>query len=53
MTFEIYDRYVRSRQSSGMNVHNAAVICFNDKNSFEMHRVHIPERTTSRFFLQS
>ena len=43
-------KYVRSRQASGMNVQNAAVVCFNDKDSFEIHRIALPERTMSRFF---
>ena len=42
-------KYVRSRQASGMNVQNAAVICFNDRDGFEMQTVKLTENT-SRFF---
>ena len=43
-------KYVRSRQSSGMRVQNAVVICFNENDSFEMHQVALAERASSRFF---
>ena len=42
-------KYVRSRQASGMLVQNAAVICFTDQDSFEIHSVEIAEQK-SRFF---
>ena len=42
-------KYVRSRQASGMLVQNAAVICFTDKDDFEIHSVELTEQT-SRFF---
>jgi GxxExxY protein len=42
-------KYVRSRQASGMLVQNAAVICFTDQDSFEIHNVEIAEQK-SRFF---
>ena len=42
-------KYVRSRQASGMLVQNAAVICFNEKDDFEIHSVKLSEQK-SRFF---
>jgi GxxExxY protein len=34
-------KYVRSRQSTGMLVQNAAVICFNEKDSFEIQKINV------------
>lgn len=42
-------KYVRSRQASSMHVHNAAVICFTDKETFEMQTIKLVEQN-SRFF---
>jgi GxxExxY protein len=44
------NKYVASRRALGSRIEHAAVICFNEKDSFEIQTVQIPEKTTSRFF---
>jgi hypothetical protein len=44
-------KYVRARALTGMNVTDAAVVCFKDNDTVEFHCIHINrECTTSRFF---
>ena len=44
-------KYVRARSLTGMNVTDAAVVCFTDKDTVEFHCVHInKECAASRFF---
>ena len=41
-------KYVRARTLTGMNVTEAAVVCFTDKDTVEFHCIHISK--TSQFF---
>lgn len=44
-------KYVRARALTGMNVTDAAVVCFKENDTVEFHCIHINrECTTSRFF---
>jgi GxxExxY protein len=41
-------KYVRARTLTGMNVTEAAVVCFTDKDTVEFHCIHVSK--TSQFF---
>ena len=43
-------KYVRARSITGINVTDAALVCFTDKDTVEFHCVHIHKECSSRFF---
>ena len=43
-------KYVRARSITGMNVTDAAVVCFTERDTVEFHCVHIHKECSSRFF---
>ena len=43
-------KYVRARSLTGMNVTDAAVVCFTENDTVEFHCIHISSDCRSRFF---
>ena len=43
-------KYVRARSLTGMNVTDAAVVCFTEHDTVEFHCIHISNECQSRFF---
>ena len=43
-------KYVRARALTGMNVTDAAVVCFTEHDTVEFHCIHISNECRSRFF---
>ncbi len=43
-------KYVRLRSLTGMNVTDAAVVCFTEHDTVEFHCIHISNECRSRFF---
>ena len=43
-------KYVRARSLTGMNVTDAAVVCFTEHDTVEFHCIHISSECRSRFF---
>jgi GxxExxY protein len=43
-------KYVRARALTGMNVTDAAVVCFTENDTVEIHCIHVSSECRSRFF---
>ena len=43
-------KYVRARALTGMNVSDAAVVCFTENDTVEIHCIHVGSECRSRFF---